>query len=189
MSISLQPQFTSQRPFAVKHRRLKRQLVKFTLALLTLLTSTYLLEDIHYDQNSNSAVLAISNLAATVAWNPPARAWGLASWFADSVNGAANTLNSLPQTEVKTQIGGYELTYKLNPAQRFGAKACSSFGDITDREVIKLGYLAQPQRVTTLQRFLGSPAHVGQNTWYYESSKGQIVVYLNGDSATWQFIQ
>ena len=133
--------------------------------------------------------LVIGNLGAAVAWNPPARAWDLASWFADSVNGAANTLNPPPQTEVKTQIGGYELTYKLNPAQRSGARAYSSFGDITDREVIKLGYLAQPQRVATLQRFLGSPAYVGQNTWYYESSKGQIVVYLNGDSATWQFIQ
>ncbi len=133
--------------------------------------------------------LTIGNLIAALAWNFPARAWDLESWFRDSVNSAANTLNPSPQTEVKTQIGGYELTYKLNPAQRSGAKAYSSFGDITDREAIKLGYLAQPQRVMTLQRFLGSPAYVGQNTWYYESSKGQIVVYLNGDSATWQLIQ
>lgn len=134
--------------------------------------------------------LTIGSVATAVIYNPPSvQAWDLASWFADSVNGAANTLNSPAPTEVRTVIGERVLIYKLNPAQRSGAKPYSSFGDITDREAIRLNYLAQPQRVDTLRRFLGSPAYVGRDTWYYESSKGQIIVYLNGDSATWQFIQ
>ena len=133
--------------------------------------------------------LAIGNVATAVIWNPPVQAWDLATWVTDSVNGVADALTPKPPTEIKTVIGGRELIYTLNPAQHAGATPYSSFGEITDREAFKLDYLAQPQRIVTLQRFLGSPAYVGRNVWYYDSSRGQVVVYLNGDLATWQFIQ
>ncbi len=55
MSISLQPQRTSPRPFAVNRRLFNRQLIKLILMMLCVIASTYLLRDIH-GQNSNSSL-------------------------------------------------------------------------------------------------------------------------------------